>query len=148
MIVLSSFLAEGLEKGKKNIKRYFLFGGFICILSGMGFAIIYGISRPYISLPYILISVGISSLLYYFLYWIYEQWGKNYSFAKKERIFSAVGKNSFIFYLLHILIVYSIYTIFPFNTTSVFIFPLAIVHTTIIWLLAYFLNKEEIYIII
>ena len=148
MMILSSFLAEGLGKGKEHIKHYFLYGGFICLLIGTGTGFIFGVSRPYISLPYILISVGVASLLYYLLYFIFEEWGINYNFIKKERIFSVVGKNAFIFYLIHMLIVYTIYSIFPFDTPSIIIFPLAIVHTAFIWLMAYYMNKLEMFIII
>jgi len=148
MMILSSFLAEGLEKGKEYARIYFLFGGFICLLIGIGSSFIWGISRPYISLPFILISVGVASILYYILYFIFEEWGINYKFVKKERIFSVVGMNAFIFFLIHMLIAYTIYTIFPFDTPSIILFPLAIVHTAFIWLIAYYMNKLEIFIII
>ena len=148
MMILSSFLAEGLGKGKEHVKRYFFYGGFICLLIGIGTGFIWGISRPYISLPYILISVGVASILYYLLYFIFEEWGINYNFIKKERIFSVVGKNAFFFYLIHMLIAYTIYLIFPFDTPSIILFPLAIVHTAFIWLLAYYMNKLEIFIVI
>ena len=148
MMILSSFLAEGLSRGKEHVKHYFLYGGFICLLIGIGTGFIWGISRPYISLPYILISVGVASILYYLLYFIFEEWGINYNFIKKERIFSVVGKNAFFFYLIHMLIAYTIYLIFPFDTPSIILFPLAIVHTAFIWLLAYYMNKLEIFIVI
>lgn len=148
MMILSSFLADGLEKGGDYIKRYFLYGGLICLLSGILFAFAFGISRPYISLPYILISVGSASILYYFLYYIYEVWGINYSFVKKERIFSAVGRNAFIFFLIHIVIAYTFYTIFPSDTNGIIVFSLAFGHVVFIWLLAYFMNKWEIYIVV
>ena len=148
MMILSSFLAEGLSRGKEHVKHYFLYGGFIFLLIGIISGFIWGISRPYVSLPYILISVGVASVLYYILYFIFEEWGINYNFIKKERIFSVVGKNAFFFYLIHILIAFTIYMIFPFDTPSIIIFPLAIVHTAFIWLLAYYMNKQEIFIII
>ena len=148
MMILSSFLAEGLEKGKEHVKHYFLYGGLICLLIGIGTGFFWGVSRSYISLPYILISVGIASMLYYLLSFIFEEWGTNYNFVKNEKIFSVVGKNAFIFYLIHMLIAYTIYSIFPFDTPSIILFPLAIVHTAFIWLLAYFMNKLEIYIVI
>jgi len=148
MMILSSFLAEGLGKENRHVRFHFLFGGCVCLLIGIGLAFVLGISRAYISIPYILISVGIASILYYFLYYIYEIWGVNFNFVKKERIFSAIGKNSFIFYLIHILIAYVIFTLFPFDTLSIIIFPIAILHAGIIWFLAYFLNKKEIFIII
>ena len=148
MMILSSFLAEGLGKSKEQVKYYFLYGGFICLLIGIGVGFVLGVSRPYISLPYILISVGVASILYYLLYFIFEEWGISYNFIKKERIFSVVGKNAFILYLIHILIAYTIYTIFPFDTPSIIVFPLAIVHAAFIWLLAYYMNKLEIFIVI
>ena len=148
MMILSSFLAEGLSRGKEHIKHYFLYGGFICLLIGIGTGFVWGVSRPYISVPYILISVGVASILYYLLYFIFEEWATNYNFIKKERIFSVVGKNAFIFYLIHMLIAYAIYTIFPFDTPSIILFPLAIVHTAFIWLLAYYMNKLEMFIVI
>ena len=148
MMILSSFLAEGLGKGKEYVKHYFLYGGFICLLIGIGSSFVWGISRPYISLPYILISVGVASILYYLLYFIFEEWGVKYNFIKKERIFSVVGKNAFIFYLIHMLIAYTIYMAFPFDTPSIIIFPLGIIHATLIWLLAFYMNKLEIFIII
>ncbi|MBY9013404.1 MAG: DUF1624 domain-containing protein [Candidatus Lokiarchaeota archaeon] len=148
MIILSSFLAEGLKKGKEYVRYYFLYGGFLLLLIGIGSAFVWGISRPYISLPYILISIGVASIVYFILNYIYELWGVNYSFVKKERIFSAVGRNAFILYLVHILIAYSIYTIFPFNTLGLVIFPIAVIHVAIIWTLAYYLKKMKIYIVI
>ena len=148
MMILSSFLAEGLGKGKEYVKHYFFYGGFICLLIGIGSGFFFGISRPYISLPYILISVGVASILYSLLYFIFEEWGKNYNFVKKERIFSVVGKNAFFIYLIHMFIAYTIYTIFPFDTPSIIIFPLAIVHTALIWILAHYMNKLEMFVII
>ncbi len=148
MMILSSFLAEGLRKDKEYVKHYFLYGGFVCLLIGIGSGFVWGVSRPYISFPYILISVGVASILYYLLYFIFEEWGIKYNFIKKERIFSVVGKNAFIFYLIHMLIAYTIYSIFPFDTPSIILFPLAIVHTAFIWLLAYYMNKLEIFIVI
>jgi len=148
MMILSSFLAEGVGNGKEQVKHYFLYGGFICLLIGIGTGYVLGVSRPYISLPYILISIGVASLLYYLLYFIFEEWDIKYNFIKKERIFSVVGKNAFIFYLIHMLIAYTIYSIFPFDTPSIIIFPLAIVHTAFIWLMAYYMNKLEMFIVI
>ncbi|NVM17164.1 MAG: DUF1624 domain-containing protein [Candidatus Lokiarchaeota archaeon] len=148
MMILSSFLAESISKGKEYIKHYFLFGGLACLILGIISAFLWGISRPYVSLPYILISVGVASLIYCLLYYIYEEWGKNYNFVKKEKIFSAIGKNAFIFYLVHMMIAFTIYSIFPFDTPSIILFPLAIVHTAFIWFLAYYMNKLEMFIVI
>ena len=148
MMILSSFLAEALTKGKEKVKSYFLFGGLICLVLGFGFGFIWGISRAYISLPYIIVSVGISSLIYYILYYIFEVWANDHEFVKKEKFFSVIGKNAFMLYLIHVFIVYSIYQIIPLNISSVIIFSISFVSVAIIWLIAFLMNKEEMFIII
>ena len=148
MMILSSFLAESLTKGKDKVKSYFLFGGLICIILGFGFGFILGISRAYVSLPYIIVSVGFSSLIYYILYYIFEVWANNHEFVKKERFFSVVGKNAFMLYLIHVVIVYSTYQIIPLNISSVIIFSISFVNVAIIWLIAFLMNKVEMIIII
>jgi len=148
IMILSSFLAEALTKGKDKVKSYFLFGGIICVVLGFGFGFIWGISRAYISLPFIIVSVGISSLVYYLLYYIFEVWANNHEFVKKEKFFSVVGKNAFMLYLIHVVIVYSIYQIIPLNISSVIIFSISFVNVAIIWLIAFLMNKVEMFIII
>jgi len=148
MMILSSFLAEALTKGKDKVKNYFLFGGLICVVLGFGFGFILGISRAYISLPYILVSIGISSLIYYIMYYIFEVWANNHEFVKKEKFFSVVGKNAFILYLFHIAIVYSIYQIIPLNVSSVIIFSISFVNAAIIWFIAFLMNKAEMFVVV
>ncbi|NHJ20095.1 MAG: DUF1624 domain-containing protein [Candidatus Lokiarchaeota archaeon] len=148
MMVLSSVLGDGLKKGKEYVVRYFLYGGLICFIIGIALSFFQGISRPYISIPYILISVGIASMFYCFLYFLYEQWGTRFRFVINERIFSAIGRNAFIFFIIHLLIVYSIFTFFPPETPNFIIIPLAIGHAVFVWILAYLMSKYEIYIVI
>jgi predicted acyltransferase len=148
MMILSSFLAEGLNKEKKYVMHYFFFGGLICLLTGLSFDYIFRISRPYISLPYILVSVGITSILYYILYCIYDKWLVKYQRSIKLKILSPVGRNAFISFITHILFAWLIFSIFPVNTPGIIIFPIAFLHTTSIWLLTYFMDKQEAYLVI
>ena len=148
MMILSSFLAESLTKGKDKVKNYFLFGGLICLVLGFGFGFILGISRAYISLPYIIVSVGIASLIYYLMYYIFEVWANNHEFVKKEKFFSIVGKNAFMLYLIHVVIVYSIYQIIPLNIYSVIIFSISFVNVAIIWFIAFYMNKFKMFIVV
>jgi hypothetical protein len=70
MILLSSCIAEGLLKEK--MKQFFLYGGIILSISGITIDFFIPFSRTYISTSYTLISVGISSIIYYVLYLIFE----------------------------------------------------------------------------
>ena len=148
MMIFSLFLAEALTMGKDKVKSYFLFGGLILVVLGFGLGFILRISRAYISLPYIIVSVGISSLIYYLLYYIFEVWPINHEFVKKERFFSVIGKNAFMLYLIHVVIVYSIYEIIPLNISSVIIFSISFVNVAIIWFIAFLMNKVEMFIVV
>ena len=84
MLIISSVLAEGLYKylneskdnGQKTMTRYFLFGGILLITMGIILNFFYlinfnfVISRQHVTPSYVLISVGISSLVFYSLYYI------------------------------------------------------------------------------
>ena len=104
MMVLSSCIVDGLLKNR--VKQYFLYGGILLTISGIISNLFIPFSRAYISASYTLISVGISSLLYYFIYYIFENLAKNKPILTKERFFSVVGKNAFMLYLLDYLIAY------------------------------------------
>ena len=146
MIILSSVLAEGLLN--KNLRQYFFGGGIICIALGFMTSFIWGISRFRISAPFILISVGAASLLFYGLYLIFEIWSENYEFLQKENFLSVVGKNSFIMYFLHILLILIAFAILPFESHVLLVFTWGLANVLIIWLISYFFYKEDILIII
>jgi len=146
MMILSSVLADGLKKNK--IDAYFLVGGIFCSVLGIITSFFWKISRAYISLPYILICVGIGSLVYYFLYNIFEKWGASFKFSQRDNIFSLIGRNAFFLYLIDVLITYPIYMILPSDISWLFILTIGFLFILFIGIIAYFMNKVEMYIII
>ena len=146
MLILSSVLAEGLHNGK--IKEYFVFGGIICIILGIITNFIWGISRQRISLPFILLSIGIASLFFYFLYQIFDVWGKNHAFTQKENFLSITGKNAFILFIFHIFSISIIYTAFPLDSEFVLVFIIAVINVVIIGVIGYLMYKADIIIVL
>ncbi|MBY9003145.1 MAG: DUF5009 domain-containing protein [Candidatus Lokiarchaeota archaeon] len=152
MMVFSSVLAEGL---KKDIKwKYFLLGGSLFLIIGIITSFLWGISRGYMTLPYVFISVGVSSILYYIIYLIFEQRERN-PIIHNEIILSPSGKNAFLLFLLHIVTLYFFHEIIPFSNSLVpgdmkwmVVISFALLNTYIILLIGYFLNKKEIYLTI
>ena len=152
MMIFSSVIAEGL---KKDIKwRYFLLGGLIFLIFGIITSFFWGISRGYMTLPYVFISVGASSIFYYVLYLLFEQRGRNPTF-KNEKILSPSGKNAFILFLLHIITLYFFYFMIPFSFILVpedmkwaIIMSFAFLNASILLLVGYFLDKKKIYLTI
>ena len=146
MMLLSSCLAEGLMKDK--VKEYFLYGG--VVLTSLGIVLNYYIpfSRAYISISYTIISVGISSLLYYIIHYIFEILAQKKPKMNNEKFFSVVGKNAFILYLLDFMIAYSVYYSISWDAPAILIFIIAFISVFGIWILAYFMDKAKMYIVI
>ena len=138
-----------LKLSPNQAKVYFLIGGIIYTILGLSFNFIWVISRPQISISYILISVGISSLIFYCLYYIYEVWGKDKNIFQREYNFiSIMGKNAFMLFLIHLILASFFYLILPLNIPLLLIILIGLFNVLIIWLLAYFMNKFEIILII
>ena len=146
IMILSSVIAEGLVKRKTNI--YFLLGGIICTILGISTHFIWGISRAYVSSPYVLISVGIASLIFYGIYYIFEIWGKDNKFSQKDNFLSVMGKNAFMLFLLHWLLFIITYLILPSDTHFLIVFICAFINIFIIWIIAFIMNREKMFIII
>jgi len=146
MMILSSVLAEGLLK--KTVKIYFLIGGTILTILGIGTHFIWGISRSYVSSPYVLVSVGISSLLFYVIYYIFEIWGKDHNFSQKDNFLTIMGKNAFMLFLIHIGLFLITYSILPSETHFIFVFIVGFINIFIIWLIAFLMNRVGMFIVI
>jgi predicted acyltransferase len=152
MMIFSSVLAEGLRKNDK--RKYFLMGGALFMIIGLITSFFWRISRGYMTLPYVFISVGASSILYYMLYLLFEQRGRNPPF-KNEKILSPSGKNAFILFLIHIITLYIFYEAIPFlyvflaeDLKWVVVIFFALLNVCIILLIGYILDKCKIYLVI
>jgi predicted acyltransferase len=146
MMILSSCIVEGLMTEK--IKEYFLYGSVCFISLGLVLNFYIPFSRAYISASYTIISIGISALLYYFLYFLFEIVAKKKSMLKNERFFSVVGKNAFILYLLDFMIAYSVYYSVPWDAPAILIFFIAFISVLGVWLIAYWMDRVKMYIVI
>ncbi|MHA1747513.1 MAG: hypothetical protein ACTSYF_02575 [Promethearchaeota archaeon] len=152
MMIFSSVIADGL---KKDIRwKYFLLGGSLFLIIGIITSFFWRISRGYMTLPYVFISVGVSSILYYIIYLLFEQRGRNPTF-KNEKILSPSGRNAFILFLLHIITLYFFYYMIPFLFILVpedmkwaVIILVALLNVTVILIIGYFLDKKKIYLTI
>ena len=134
--------------------RYFLFGGILLITMGIIlnlFSLInfnFVISRQYVSPSYVLISVGIASLVFYSLYYIIEILGKRRDLFKKDNFISILGRNSFFLFIIHILLVSLISPILPDDVNVVLVFTVGFINVFIIWALGFAMYKLEVFITI
>jgi len=146
MMLISSCIVEGLMKGK--IKEYFLYGGIILICMGIILNYFIPFSRSYISISYTMMSVGISSFLYFIIHYIFEILAQKKPIFTKEKFFSVVGKNAFILYLLDFMIAYSVYYSIPWDAPAILVFLIAFISVLGIWFIAFLMDRVKMYIVI
>jgi predicted acyltransferase len=146
IMIFSSVLAEALwdrEKWKK-----LMLGGLIFLFLGIFLGIYFGISRSYMTLPYVLISVGASSVIYYVFHLIFDIASKKLYLLKKERILSASGKNAFVLYIFHLLMISLGFELIPLNVEWLIAFLIAMSNVIIILTIGYLMDKYKFYLII
>jgi predicted acyltransferase len=146
MMIFSSVIAEAIWEAKKWKKL--LLGGLIFLFLGIYLGFFFGISREYMSLPYVLISVGASSIIYYFIHLIFDIASKKFYTLKKERILSASGKNAFVLYIFHLLLISLIFEVIPLNLEWLIALTIAISNVIIILTIGYLMDKYKIYLVI
>jgi len=69
------------------------------LAAGVGLAFLLPVSKHRVSSSYVLISLGISALLFLLFHWLSERFHWN------SRILQAWGKNSLVLYFLHYLLI-------------------------------------------
>jgi predicted acyltransferase len=146
LILFSSAITKHFLK--KEMNYYFILGGIISILIGFITSFIWGFSRFRINLPFVFLSVGFASFLYYVFYLAFDVWVNDYSFFNQDNFLSITGKNALILFILHILFINIIYYIIPLNIDTWIVFMVGFSNVIVIWAISYFLHKAEIYIIV
>ena len=139
MIIFTSLICDGFLKNKAE-KYFIIMGLFFCII-GIMISFIWGVSRFRITLPFVFISVGLSALIYYLFYFLFDK-RKN----MKDNFLSIMGKNSLILFIIHYILVNFTYHIFPADLNMVLAFSIAIINCIIIWIISYLLFYAKIYI--
>ncbi len=95
MLIFSTVVCESFEEKKF---AWFIIWGIIFLILGISTHFIWGISKRRVSVPFILISVGIGSLFYSLMWFLFD-------FKKitrnKSIILQPVGKNSLFLYAVH-----------------------------------------------
>ncbi|TXT58806.1 MAG: conserved membrane protein of unknown function [Promethearchaeota archaeon] len=143
LILLSSIMAEGLLKDE--VEKFILFGSIAFVVLGLILSfLIAPLSRQLVTSSYIILTVGISGLVFYLIYYIFEIWGENKSFGNQENILSILGKNSFFLFIIHLLLISIGYEIFPLDLPVVFVLLLAGLNILIILVTGYLLYKADV----
>jgi predicted acyltransferase len=98
MMILGTALAD-LFHGERQARKAFPWASLAVLAAGIGVAFIAPVSKHRVSASYVLISLGISALLFFFFHWTSERLHWN------SHLLLAWGKNPLILYFLHYLLI-------------------------------------------
>jgi len=128
-------------------KVHFGFFGIFFLLFGIGTRFFLDISRQLVNLPFISISLGISILICLILFYIFEELSDRKVWLKKERFLSILGKNTLFLYILQSFFKFIPYFLLPFDTIPLIFFSFGISMVFLNYILAYFLDRFQIYLV-
>ena len=141
MLIFSSVICESFEEKKFT---WFIIWGIIFLILGVSTHFIWGISKRRVSVPFILISIGLGSLFFYIMWFIYD-------FKKitrnKSIILQPEGKNSLFLYAAHSLTTLLIVLIFPPYIHLGFAVLITLINVAVITLIGIVLDKRKVYIV-
>ncbi len=140
MLLLSTVICGAFQNKKMH---QFLYFGFMFTILGGGLHPVVGISKERTNLPYILISIGIASLVFYLIWFVYDK--KNMTKAKSP-VLQPVGKNPLFLYLIHGILIGDMWIILQHDSPFFAVLLLGFLNVVIIWALGSWLDKKNIYI--
>ena len=141
MMIFSTVICESFEE-KKFI--WFIIWGGIFLILGISTHFIWGISKRRVSVPFILISVGIGSLFYSLMWFLFDN--KKIT-RNKSIILQPVGKNSIFLYAAHSISTRLIVLISPAYIHIGFAILITLVNVAAIIVIGIVLDKRKVYIV-
>jgi len=142
LMLMTTVIGELYEK--KDIKKIIFFGILFSTI-GVILAFIFGISKNRVNTSYITLSIGLGCILFCILCVIYEKFELTH---KRSIIFQPQGKNAFALYVFHGILFIFIELLIPESIGWGIILIVGFANMLIIWLVAFILDRKNIYIII
>jgi predicted acyltransferase len=142
ILLLSTVVCEAFET--KKMYEFLIFGAIFTIL-GIITHFIWGISKNRVSVPYILISVGLASFLFYGIWYLYDY---KHITHDSSRFFQPQGKNAIFLYALHGALTLVMRLLIPEDSAFYLVTIIGFVFITLIWLVGVILDKKKVYIIL
>ncbi len=145
MMLLGTVVADLLDKNR--IKDYLIYGiiftalGLILHLIFVGSGLT-GISKERVSSSYTVISVGIASLVIYFIYYLYDIRG----LQKSRSFFEVQSKNALFLYLIHSIVYGIISLAFPEWSPFWLVLIYSALSITAVWYIGLIMDKKKVYI--
>jgi predicted acyltransferase len=140
MMMLGTVVGEAIEEKRLTD---FLWFGVVFTAAGVATHFIWRISKDHVTVPFILISLGLASLTFYAVWYLYDH---RQLTRGSSRFLQPQGKNALFLYLLHGLLVLIAQTLLPTNALLGFVLVVALGLIAAIWGVAVYLDRKRVYL--
>ncbi|HME51073.1 MAG TPA: heparan-alpha-glucosaminide N-acetyltransferase domain-containing protein [Candidatus Lokiarchaeia archaeon] len=152
LMVFGTVVAESFES--KRMKDFIWFG-IVCTAAGIltsgfivinGWVLLYpGVSKHVVSTSYILVSLGLACLAFYFTWYLYDVLKITKGSSK---FLQPIGKNSLWLYILSGLFILILQGILPPDAQLIFVLLVAVALIVSEWAIGFYMDKKSVYLII
>jgi predicted acyltransferase len=151
MMLLSTVVVDNFKTQK--LERLFWYGLALSLAGvGLHFSWLYwgtpaygGISKERMTTAYVLVGVGFSTLVFWFIYWLYDI---REITGNKSKYLQPLAKNSFFIFLAHPFLVVAAYLLVPDSAPDAVVFAVSVLNTYLAWKLAVWMDDNGHYVII
>jgi predicted acyltransferase len=151
IMIISSAMAESLEKSR--LADFLKIGSGLTLIGIIihgtwlifGMTGQWGISKERVTLSYILVSVGLACLIFYFFWYLYD-------FRKitggQSQFFKPMGRNPIFLYIFHGILIGVSRQFLIAESQTILVVLSGIFNVIIVWIFGYWMNKKNIFIAI
>ena len=140
MMTLGTVVGQATEE--KRMTDFLWLGG-VFTAAGVATHFIWGISKDHVTAPFILISLGLGSLAFYAVWYLYDE--RQFTHGS-SRFLQPQGRNALFLYLLHALLVLIAQTLLPADAFIGFVLVVALGLIAAIWGVAVYMDRKHVYL--
>jgi predicted acyltransferase len=145
-----ALIASMLNEYFMKTKNVFLYGitGVSFFVLGMIMNSFITISRQLLNITFISICLGLSIVVFLLIFETFENLTQKFQWLKEEKFLSVLGKNTLFLYILQSFFKYIPYILLPIDTIPFIFFSFGILMVLLNFLLAYYLDQFQIYLVV
>jgi predicted acyltransferase len=140
MMLLGTVVGEAVEQKRL---RDFLWFGAAFTAAGVLSNFSWGISKDHVTGPFILISLGLASLTFYAVWYLYDE--RRFTHGASGFL-QPMGKNALFLYLFHAFLIIIAQVLLPANAFIGFVLFVALGLIAAVWGMAVYLDRKRVYL--
>ncbi|MCG3221091.1 MAG: DUF1624 domain-containing protein [Candidatus Heimdallarchaeota archaeon] len=104
-----------------------------------------GLSKERMTVSYVLLSMGLGAALFWLIWYLFD---KKAITKGKSKVLQPYGRNALFLYIIHPLLILFAILYLPESSHAALVMFVAAINVALLWLVAFFMDRKEVYIVI